>query len=83
MLDRSRVEGTRGKRQAQNNLSSPRPTVPPTKEMTAMVKEKTHINIMVTGHVDSGKFTTTGHLITNVEAWTREPLRSLRRGQQK
>ncbi|ELK16477.1 Elongation factor 1-alpha [Pteropus alecto] len=28
-----------------------------------MVKEKTHINIVVTGHVDSGKFTTTGHLI--------------------
>ncbi|KAG6745082.1 hypothetical protein POTOM_051724 [Populus tomentosa] len=26
-----------------------------------MVKEKTHINIVVIGHVDSGKSTTTGH----------------------
>ena len=25
--------------------------------------EKTHINIVVIGHVDSGKSTTTGHLI--------------------
>ena len=29
-----------------------------------MGKEKTHINIVVIGHVDSGKSTTTGHLIT-------------------
>jgi len=28
-----------------------------------MVKEKTHINLVVIGHVDSGKSTTTGHLI--------------------
>jgi len=28
-----------------------------------MVKEKSHINIVVIGHVDSGKSTTTGHLI--------------------
>lgn len=28
-----------------------------------MVKEKKHINIVVIGHVDSGKSTTTGHLI--------------------
>ena len=28
-----------------------------------MRKEKTHINIVVIGHVDSGKSTTTGHLI--------------------
>jgi len=28
-----------------------------------MPKEKTHINIVVVGHVDSGKSTTTGHLI--------------------
>ncbi|RMX53976.1 hypothetical protein pdam_00014908 [Pocillopora damicornis] len=28
-----------------------------------MAKEKTHINIVVIGHVDSGKSTTTGHLI--------------------
>uniref|UniRef100_A0A2I3HW43 Tr-type G domain-containing protein n=1 Tax=Nomascus leucogenys TaxID=61853 RepID=A0A2I3HW43_NOMLE len=27
-----------------------------------MGKEKTHINIVVVGHVDSGKSTTTGHL---------------------
>merc|ERR1711916_230672 len=30
---------------------------------TTMGKEKTHINIVVIGHVDSGKSTTTGHLI--------------------
>lgn len=29
----------------------------------AMGKEKLHINIVVIGHVDSGKSTTTGHLI--------------------
>ena len=28
-----------------------------------MPKEKAHINIVVIGHVDSGKSTTTGHLI--------------------
>ena len=28
-----------------------------------MGKEKTHLNIVVIGHVDSGKSTTTGHLI--------------------
>ena len=28
-----------------------------------MGKEKIHINIVVIGHVDSGKSTTTGHLI--------------------
>uniref|UniRef100_A0A8C5L062 Tr-type G domain-containing protein n=1 Tax=Jaculus jaculus TaxID=51337 RepID=A0A8C5L062_JACJA len=28
-----------------------------------MGKEKTHINIVITGQIDSGKFTTTGHLI--------------------
>uniref|UniRef100_A0A452EG49 Tr-type G domain-containing protein n=1 Tax=Capra hircus TaxID=9925 RepID=A0A452EG49_CAPHI len=28
-----------------------------------MRKEKTHINIVVIGHIDSGKSTTTGHLI--------------------
>ena len=31
-----------------------------------MGKEKTHINIVVIGHVDSGKSTTTGHLIYQV-----------------
>lgn len=30
---------------------------------TVMPKEKSHINIVVIGHVDSGKSTTTGHLI--------------------
>ena len=28
-----------------------------------MGKEKTHINLVVIGHVDAGKSTTTGHLI--------------------
>jgi len=28
-----------------------------------MGKEKNHINIVVIGHVDAGKSTTTGHLI--------------------
>ena len=28
-----------------------------------MGKDKTHINIVVIGHVDSGKSTSTGHLI--------------------
>uniref|UniRef100_A0A8C4PNW2 Tr-type G domain-containing protein n=1 Tax=Equus asinus TaxID=9793 RepID=A0A8C4PNW2_EQUAS len=28
-----------------------------------MGKEKTHVNMVVIGHVDSGKSTTTGHLI--------------------
>ena len=31
-----------------------------------MGKEKVHINIVVIGHVDSGKSTTTGHLIYQV-----------------
>ena len=33
------------------------------KKQAAMGKEKTHLNIVVIGHVDSGKSTTTGHLI--------------------
>ncbi|PRD24302.1 UNVERIFIED_CONTAM: Elongation factor 1-alpha [Trichonephila clavipes] len=32
-------------------------------EVSNMPKDKTHINIVVIGHVDSGKSTTTGHLI--------------------
>ena len=32
-------------------------------KQVAMPKEKTHVNIVVIGHVDSGKSTTTGHLI--------------------
>uniref|UniRef100_A0A8C5H6G3 Si:dkey-37o8.1 n=1 Tax=Gouania willdenowi TaxID=441366 RepID=A0A8C5H6G3_GOUWI len=28
-----------------------------------MEKEKTHVNLVVIGHVDSGKSTTTGHLV--------------------
>ncbi|XBH95108.1 hypothetical protein VPH35_085736 [Triticum aestivum] len=51
---------------------SPRPPPPPPPPplgsfsflpVSAMGKEKTHINIVVIGHVDSGKSTTTGHLI--------------------
>ncbi|CCM01949.1 uncharacterized protein FIBRA_04022 [Fibroporia radiculosa] len=32
-------------------------------EFSKMGKEKTHVNVVVIGHVDSGKSTTTGHLI--------------------
>uniref|UniRef100_A0A7N9IFG2 Eukaryotic translation elongation factor 1 alpha 2 n=1 Tax=Macaca fascicularis TaxID=9541 RepID=A0A7N9IFG2_MACFA len=40
------------------------PRVPPAPHTPSrMGKEKTHINIVVIGHVDSGKSTTTGHLI--------------------
>ena len=46
-----------------------------------MGKEKTHINIVVIGHVDSGKSSTTGHLIYKCGGLTRGPLRSLRRRQ--
>lgn len=28
-----------------------------------MAKEKVHVNVVVIGHVDSGKSTTTGHLV--------------------
>lgn len=28
-----------------------------------MAKEKTHVNVVIIGHVDSGKSTTTGHLV--------------------
>jgi len=35
----------------------------PLKTTSKMGKEKVHINIVVIGHVDSGKSTTTGHLI--------------------
>jgi len=37
--------------------------MPPKEEGGKKGKEKTHINIVVIGHVDSGKSTTTGHLI--------------------
>lgn len=65
MLDPSSVEGNKGRRQAWNALASRTPTVCPqvTREASAMGKEKTHINIVVIGHVDSGKSATTGHLI--------------------
>jgi polynucleotide 5'-kinase involved in rRNA processing len=33
------------------------------KQKPKMGKEKTHVNVVVIGHVDSGKSTTTGHLI--------------------
>jgi len=39
-----------------NALRAPHPSA-------TMGKEKTHINVVVIGHVDSGKSTTTGHLI--------------------
>lgn len=28
-----------------------------------MGREKTHVNVVIIGHVDSGKSTTTGHLV--------------------
>ena len=34
-----------------------------TPHQLAMGKEKKHVNIVVIGHVDAGKSTTTGHLI--------------------
>ena len=37
-----------------------------------MGKEKIHINIVVIGHVDSGKSTTTGHLIYQVNYYYKE-----------
>lgn len=30
---------------------------------STMGKEKTHVNLVIIGHVDSGKSTTTGHLV--------------------
>lgn len=30
---------------------------------STMAKEKTHVNVVIIGHVDSGKSTTTGHLV--------------------
>merc|ERR1712166_448169 len=51
-----------------------------------MGKEKTHINVVVIGHVDSGKSTTTGHLIYKcggidkrvIEKFEKEPPSSAR-----
>eukprot|EP00002_Diphylleia_rotans_P002108 TRINITY_DN112_c0_g1_i11.p2 TRINITY_DN112_c0_g1~~TRINITY_DN112_c0_g1_i11.p2 ORF type:complete len:492 (-),score=81.07 TRINITY_DN112_c0_g1_i11:159-1634(-) len=51
---------------ALNRPSDSVDTQPPAQTRThhfAMGKEKVHINIVVIGHVDSGKSTTTGHLI--------------------
>lgn len=48
------------------NTLNPEPEPPqcqPVPHSGRMGKEKTHINIVVIGHVDSGKSTTTGHLI--------------------
>jgi elongation factor 1-alpha len=39
------------------------PTGPSHTHNLAMGKEKKHVNIVVIGHVDAGKSTTTGHLI--------------------
>merc|ERR1719158_1050681 len=48
-------------------LIFPSPSFTSTREacrkLLTMGKEKTHINIVVIGHVDAGKSTTTGHLI--------------------
>nr|GAT48693.1 predicted protein [Mycena chlorophos] len=43
--------------------SSRPPPLPNTQKLLVMGKEKTHVNVVVIGHVDSGKSTTTGHLI--------------------
>ena len=45
--------------------SLPRPPPPPVhpSPFDTMGKEKKHVNIVVIGHVDAGKSTTTGHLI--------------------
>lgn len=32
-------------------------------DVETMAKEKTHVNVVIIGHVDSGKSTTTGHLL--------------------
>lgn len=32
-------------------------------QLSTMAKEKTHVNVVIIGHVDSGKSTTTGHLL--------------------
>lgn len=45
------------------NLEPEPPQCQPLPPPGRMGKEKTHINIVVIGHVDSGKSTTTGHLI--------------------
>ena len=39
-----------------------------------MGKEKTHINIVVIGHIDSGKSTTTGHLIYKCGGTDKRPI---------
>uniref|UniRef100_A0A8D2HB44 Tr-type G domain-containing protein n=1 Tax=Urocitellus parryii TaxID=9999 RepID=A0A8D2HB44_UROPR len=44
-----------------------------------MGKEKTHINSVVTGHVDSGKSTTTGHLIYKCGGIDKRTIENLRR----
>ncbi|KAA0164498.1 hypothetical protein FNF28_03839 [Cafeteria roenbergensis] len=44
------------------SLQAVKPT-PSAREVATMGKEKKHVNLVVIGHVDSGKSTTTGHLI--------------------
>ncbi|KAF3831593.1 hypothetical protein GH733_000405 [Mirounga leonina] len=41
-----------------------------------MGKEKTHINLVVIGHVDLGKSTTSGPLIYNVYVWVLDKLKA-------
>mgnify|MGYP001071567504 FL=1 len=45
-----------------------------------MGKEKTHINIVVIGHVDSGKSTTTGHLIYKLGGIDKRTIEKVRLG---
>lgn len=54
--------GTRGRRQAWNNLASPTPTIPPSSDERTPChgQRETHVNVLAIGHVDS---TTPWHLI--------------------
>ena len=45
-----------------------------------MGKEKTHINVVVIGHVDSGKSTTTGHLIYKLGGIDKRTIEKVRDG---
>jgi hypothetical protein len=44
-------------------LASPGTHLKPRDSILKILQDKTHINVVVIGHVDSGKSTTTGHLI--------------------
>jgi len=49
-------------------------TTSKTQQLTASSKEKTHINVVVIGHVDSGKSTTTGRKQSPIRARTAAPM---------